>query len=151
MTGMLVIASAVAFEGSVLAKEIQGQVVTVMPNTNSVTIRQSADAGQQQQQSSISDLINLQVDQKAEFKGEIKSLQDIQVGDTLKVEGDKADGQAQGGAAAYETYNVKSIEKVEGADMGQGAGMTSGTDMGAGSGMGSGAGSTTTATQTQTY
>lgn len=127
MTGLFVIAGALAYEGSLLAKEIQGQVVTVMPNTNSVTIRQSGEAAGQKP-GGISDLVNLQVDQEAEFKGEIKSLQDIQVGDTLKVEGDKAEGQAQQGAGAYETYNVNSIEKVEGSEAGMGA------ESGAGSG-----------------
>lgn len=128
MFAIIAIAGASLFAGDLHAKEIQGQVVTVMANNNSVTIRQQDQAGQQQ--AGVSNLINLKVDQKAEFKGGISNLQDLEVGDMVKVEGDKAQGQ-QSGAAAYETYNVKKIEKVEGQD--QSSGMGGGDAMSAGS------------------
>lgn len=144
LTGLLVITGALVFQGAAKAEEIQGQVVTVMPSANSITIRQSGNEANKGGQ--MSDLVSLKVDPKAEFKGGLKTLQDVEVGDSLKVEGDKAQGEQQG--AASQTYNVKKIEKVGGGSQGQGGFNSSPSSSNSGSMTGAGAGTGGTGSQT---
>ena len=85
-----------ALGGVAFAENIQGTVTSVNPDNKSLTIMPK------EQKADLPSEINLQVKNDKSFKGGIQSLEELAVGDEVKVDADRKDSGP---------WEVKSLEK----------------------------------------